>query len=58
MNNNASRARCPRVDGDQCFAYADRGYCKCLRDTNFTRPCPFFKTHKQASAENVGIFVD
>lgn len=43
---------------EECFAYEKagkgRGFCKCLRDTNFTYPCPFFKTYEQAYSRQRG----
>ena len=35
-----------------CFAYeADGGGCRVLRDTRFTRPCPFYKLKEQYERE-------
>lgn len=36
---------------DHCFAY-ESGHCVILTNTTFKKPCPFFKTHKQAVAES------
>ena len=31
------------------------GRCQALHDTHFTRPCPFFKTKAQITAERKGL---
>lgn len=33
-----------------CFSNSN-GKCICLNDTNFSRPCPFYKTGTQAEYE-------
>lgn len=45
-----------RQDRTDCFAYVKywnikSGYCKCLSDTRFNYPCPFYKTMTQAKRE-------
>ena len=41
---------CSRENSRDCFAN-ECGYCKALWDTEFTRPCPFYKTKAQYERE-------
>ena len=48
MRNDYPMCKGKRRD---CFAYMNEA-CTVLSDTEFNRPCPFYKTAEQAAKEN------
>lgn len=57
MNDN-SLPKCP--EGKiYCFAHVDSGRCRCLNNTDFHgKPCPFYKTAKEAGFAGIGRLLD
>lgn len=42
----------PKCNNSKCFAY-DNGYCIALRDTDFEKECPFYKSKDEISVDEI-----